>query len=163
MEINSSKLFTPGGSDFQAKSCGLDFGISTQPQGKCSGKSPSPMSARMVGTFVKESSNPSSCFSASRALHCRRQCASGLLLLPESAAGQYVYETVCGHTQPCKNFGERCIIYLPRETKKAILRQTILARPGLRLIKLRTVWRITFISVPHSLHESLKAKKDLKT
>lgn len=84
----------------------------------------------MVGTFVKGSLNPSSCLSASRALHCRRRCARGLLLLPESAAGQYIYETVCGHTQPCKNFGERCIIYLPRETKKAILRQALLARPG---------------------------------
>lgn len=53
LKINSSKLFMPGGLDFQAKACGLDYGISPQPQGKRSGKPHSPKRVGIARTFAK--------------------------------------------------------------------------------------------------------------
>lgn len=53
LKINSSKLFMPGGSDFQAEACGLDYGILPHPQGKCSGKSQRAKRVRIACTFVK--------------------------------------------------------------------------------------------------------------
>lgn len=59
---------------------------------------------------------------------------------------------------------EKDAFLYPGKQKKVILRQTVLARWCVSVTgKSRLVWSSAFISVPHSLHKSLEAEKDLRT